>query len=222
MKKDHMDIFTKGYVDLTKNEETPEQELEKTQIKIEKLPILDEETKIEEKPNKRKSVNKKNILVIVGIIIEIVIIMLIIAFSKQTDNYKTIVKCSNTTEMEEYTIITNNTYYFDKKDNVAKNENEINYIFKEKEVYQDYKNNYISTDIDNYSGLEQSSAFDDVNYIYQNKITYDYNKLKKNKKVKFKNDKLTLKIKDRDDITLYIQDYDSVLTSNEEMGFICQ
>ena len=232
MKKEdnNMDIFTKGYIEKDKNNEeeviNPEEELEATQIKIASLPIVEEakeESKKVVKVNKKKKTkSKKNLILIVGIIIELIIIAIIILLSIKPKSYETVVTCKNEQNLDDYRLITNNTYYFNKQNIVIKSDIETDYIFNTKEKYEEYKQVYVSTDINNFSGLTQKSAFDDVNYIYQNKTSYDYNKLKKNKKVKVENDKLTLNISNKDDVTIYIQDYESVLESNEEMGFICE
>ena len=59
------------------------------------------------------------------------------------------------------------------------------YIFNDKKSYEKYKNEYVDTNIKNYKGIEQKDIFDDQNYAYENKTTYTYSKLKKNKNVSF-------------------------------------
>ena len=196
-----------------------EEEFELTEIKIDKLPI-EGEVEVKKSVNKKKS--KKNLLLIVGIIIELLIILLIVVLTNiNKEKYKMTVTCTNITDMDEYSIVVNNTYYFDNKDRVAKQENEVNYIYNKKEDYMKLKNNYVSTNIENYKGLTQTTAFDDTNYIYQSKTIYKYNDLKKNKKVKYKNNILVLNLPEKQKVTIPIQTYNSVLMANEKMGFKC-
>lgn len=196
-----------------------EEEFELTEIKIDKLPI-EGEVEVKKSVNKKKS--KKNLLLIVGIIIELLIILLIVVLTNiNKEKYKMTVTCTNITDMDEYSIVVNNTYYFDNKDRVAKQENEVNYIYNKKEDYMKLKNNYVSTNIENYKGLTQTTAFDDTNYIYQSKTIYKYDDLKKNKKVKYKNNILVLNLPEKQKVTIPIQTYNSVLMANEKMGFKC-
>lgn len=196
-----------------------EEEFELTEIKIDKLPI-EGEVEVKKSVNKKKS--KKNLLLIVGIIIESLIILLIVVLTNiNKEKYKMTVTCTNITDIDEYSIVVNNTYYFDNKDRVAKQENEVNYIYNKKEDYMQLKNNYVSTNIENYKGLTQTTAFDDTNYIYQSKTVYKYDDLKKNKKVKYKNNILVLNLPEKQKVTIPIQTYNSVLMANEKMGFKC-
>ncbi len=196
-----------------------EEEFELTEIKIDKLPI-EGEVEVKGSVNKKKS--KKNLLLIVGITIELLIILLIVVLTNiNKEKYKMTVTCTNITDMDEYSIVVNNTYYFNNKDRVAKQENEVNYIYNKKEDYMKLKNNYVSTNIENYKGLTQTTAFDDTNYIYQSKTVYKYDDLKKNKKVKYKNNILVLNLPEKQKVTIPIQTYNSVLMANEKMGFKC-
>lgn len=176
---------------------------------------------------KRKRRNK-TIFYIIGIIIEIIIIVLIVKnryVNKETSNEYTSVKCSNTTEniAINASITMNNTYYFNKDNKVNKTENEIVYIFNDKESYERYKSDYVSTDINNFTGLNQQTIFDDNNYVFKSQTIYDYSELKKNKNVSINGDILTLNIPDRTDpVVISIEDYDTVLDTNQNMNFICE
>lgn len=180
-----------------------------------------EQIRIEKKKKKRK---RKNIILVIGIIIEILIIGVLCYFKFFKESYSMTLTCQNSSTTENnYSITTNIVYYFDKNDNVAKTENSMIYIFNDKKSYDEYKNNYIDTNIKDYEGIEQIDIFDDQNYAYENKTTYTYSKLKKNKNVKVKDNLLTATIKGRKEpITIYIEDYDSVLKTNEKTGFICE
>lgn len=175
-----------------------------------------------EKKNKKRK--RKNIILILGIIIEIVVIAVLCYFKFFKETYTTILTCQNSTTTEnKYSITTNVVYYFDEDNNVAKTENSMIYIFNDKASYDEYKKNYIDTNIKNYEGIEQIDIFDDQNYAYENKTTYTYSKLKKNKNVTVKDNLLTAKIKGRKEpITIYIEDYDNVLNTNEKTGFMCE
>lgn len=237
---EQMDIFTKGFVkqneevekieiEEDKNNEEIENDIKYNNLKMkekanELIKGLEEQDNIREKKQKKKK-NKKNILLIIGIIIEIIIIAFLcyIKFFKET--YKTTLTCTNTTtdSSNKYTITTNNVYYFDKNDNVAKTENSIIYIFNDKTSYDNYKEKYVDTNIKNYKGINQIDIFDDQNYAHENKTTYIYNQLKKNKNVTFKDNLITANIEGRKEpITIYIESYDSVLKTNEEIGFTCE
>ena len=177
-----------------------------------------------------KKAKIKNIFFIIGIIIEIIVIIFIFKskqkskdISNTKESYDFAVTCTNTTETNNYDLKATNIYYFDKSRNVAKTENETTYIFKTKEYYNQYKSDYISSDIKNFSGITQKSVFDDNTLAYKNTTIYNYNELKKNKKVKYKDNTLTLNIPNKKEpITIYVENYDTVLLSNENMGFICE
>ena len=244
-----MDIFTKGFVKPPSFEEAVEKiEIEEDELQDNQI-INDEfqndikynNVKIKEKTQKmikefeeaddlrlikqRKKRRRKNILLIIGIILElgIIVYLFYIKFYKET-YYKTLT-CTNsaTNQSNNYTITMNNVYYFDKNDKVAKTENSVIYIFNDKTSYEKYKTDYIDTNIKNYQGIEQIDIFDDQNYAYENKTTYTYSKLKKNKNVTINNNLLTAKIENKKEpITIYIEDYNSVLNTNEKTGFICE
>jgi len=243
-----MDIFTKGFVKPLSFEESIEkieieeaeeekiintneitndikynniQMKEKAQKLIQELEE-DEEQRIEKFKRKRR---KKNILLIIGIIIELLIIgfLCYVKFFKET--YSTKLTCTNTSQNSEinYTITMNNVYYFDKENKEAKKENKIIYIFNNKKDYEKYKNDYVDTNIKDYKGIEQKDIFDDQNYAYENKTIYTYSKLKKNKNVTLKDNLMTIKFEDKKEpITIYIEDYDNVLKTNEKIGFVCE
>ena len=219
---EQMDIFTKGFVKQKEEVEKIEIEEDKNNKEIENnikynnlkmkekandlIKELEEQDNIREKKQKKKK-KKKNILLIIGIIIEIIIIAFLcyIKFFKET--YKTTLTCTNTVtdSSNKYMITTNNVYYFDKNDNVAKTENSIIYIFNDKTSYDNYKEKYVDTNIKNYKGINQ------------------IDQLKKNKNVKFKDNLITANIEGRKEpITIYIESYDSVLKTNEEIGFTCE
>lgn len=177
---------------------------------------------------KRKKRNK-TIFYIIGIIIEIIVIILIIRTryvkNEISDEYKMSVKCSNTTtnSLSDSSIKMTNTYYFNDDDKVVKTENEVLYAFNNQESYNRFKSDYISTDIKDYKGLNQQSIFDDNNYIFKTQTIYTYSELKKNKKVSYKNNVFTLDIPNRTEpIVIAVEDYDTVLNTNENMGFICE
>ena len=244
-----MDIFTKGFVKPPSFEEAVEKiEIEEDELQDDQI-INDEfqndikynNVQIKEKTKKmiqdfeeaddirltkqRKKRRRKNILLIIGIILELGIIgyLFYIKFYKET-YYKTLT-CTNssTSQNDNYTITMNNVYYFDKNDEVAKTENSVIYIFNDKASYEKYKTNYVDTNIKEYQGIEQIDIFDDQNYAYENRTTYTYKKLKKNKNVTFNNNLITAKIENKKEpITIYIEDYNSVLNTNEKTGFICE
>lgn len=205
-----------------KNSKTNDQiTKEKVDNLIMELSIQDEQR--EKKQNKNKKT--KNIILIVGIIIELLIISFLayIKFFKEDYSYQ--ISCINETENEslDYAITAKNIYYFDKNDTVVKTENNIIYIFNNKKSYDKYKSEYVSTDIEKFLGISQKSIFDDKNYVFQNKTIYNYNQLKKNKKVKVEDNLLTISIPSRKDtITLYISNYDSVVNENNQTGFVCE
>lgn len=185
---------------------------------------LEEQDTERDKKNKKKK-SKKNILLIIGIIIEILVILFLIYIKFFKETYKTVLTCTNTSEntSNNYTITTNNVYYFDKENNVAKTDNSIIYIFNDKKAYEEYKTTYTDTNIKNFSGIMQKDVFDDQNYAHENKTTYTYSKLKKNKNVKIKDKLMTISVPNRKDaITIYIESYDNVIKTNEEMGFTCE
>lgn len=247
-----MDIFTKGYVKPALSEDEVEKieiddnsddksddskynqneeiinnpKTNEVQMKEKVTELIDELAKQDEirtKKNKRKK-SIKNIFLIIGIIIELIVIgfLCYIKFFKET--YSKELTCTSTTQNNDsYSITMKNIYYFDDEDKVAKTENNIVYIFSNKEAYLKYKNEYVSSDIKDYKGITQRSTFDDQNYLYENKTIYTYSKLRKNKSVSFENNIITANIKGRDNaITIYIDDYDSVLVKNEETGFTCE
>lgn len=245
-KKEQMEIFTKGFV-------KPEEEVEIIEIEEEKEEVeetkkeefsndikynniqmqekaknlineLETDDEIRNKKEKKKK-RRKNFFLIIGIIVELTVIGFLsyIKFFKET--YTTRLTCSNTTENSnnKYTITTNNVYYFDKDKKVAKTQNSIIYIFSDKKSYDEYKANYVDTNIKNYQGIEQIDIFDDQNYAYENKTIYTYSKLKKNKNVTIKDGLINIKVEGRKEpITIYIESYDSVLKTNGETGFICE
>ncbi|MBE6159576.1 MAG: hypothetical protein E7157_00800 [Lactobacillales bacterium] len=243
-KNEQMDIFKTGFV-------KPEEEVEKIDIEeeIEESETKEEinndikynNIQMKEKANElinelenqdderlqkqNKKRKKKNIVLVIGIIIELLIIgfLCYIKFFKET--YTSSLTCTNTTENSnnKYSITTNVIYYFDKDKKVAKTQNSIIYIFNDKASYEEYKKEYVDTNIKDYSGIEQIDIFDDQNYAYENKTTYTYSKLKKNKNVTIKDGLMTVKVKGRKEpITIYIESYDSVIKTNEETGFICE
>ena len=192
---------------------------EKVNELIDELAIQDE--KREKKEKKKK--NKKNIILLIGIIIEIIIICFLayIKFFKET--YYAELNCKNQTDLDNYTMTMKNKYYFDKENKVAKYENNITYKFKTTEAYQEYKKNYISSDIKNYKGIKQSSKFNDKNNTYENSTIYIYSKLKSNKNVTVNEDIISAKIEGREEpITIYIDTYDNIISSNETTGFSCE
>lgn len=245
-----MDIFTKGFVKPPSFEEVVEKIEIEEDILNEEQPLNNEEIvnnikynnlqmkekaqdmirKLESDEEIRKNKiakkrRRKNIFLIIGIIIELGIIgfLCYIKFFKET--YTMTLTCTNTSQSSEnnYTITMNNVYYFTKDNKVAKTENSIVYIFNDKKSYEKYKNEYVDTNIKNYKGIEQKDIFDDQNYAYENKTTYTYSKLKKNKNVTFNNNLITAKIENKKEpITIYIEDYNSVLKTNEKTGFICE
>ena len=177
---------------------------------------------------KRKKRNK-TIFYIIGIIIEIIIIVLIVKNNyikkKTSDNYTMSVKCSNTTtnSFNDSTIKMTNTYYFDKDNKVIKTENEVLYAFNSQESYERFKSDYIVNDVKNFEGLDQQSAFDDNNYIFKTQTIYTYSKLKDNKNVSYKNNIYTINVPGRTEpLTAIEEDYDTVLDTNTNMGFICE
>ena len=243
-----MDIFTKGFVKpITLKEELDK--IEKIEIEDEndnyeqnkefvvesktndakmkeKVDNLIDELEIEDEKREKKENQKrkrKNLILTIGIIIEIIIIIFLayIKFFKET--YYKELTCTNETNVENYQMIMENKYYFDKEDKVAKHENNITYKFKTKDAYNEYKKNYISSDIKKYKGIKQTSKFDDKNNTYENKTIYTYSKLKKNKNVTVNEDNLSAKIEGRDEpITIYIDTYENILTSSETTGFTCK
>lgn len=243
-----MDIFTKGFVKpITLKEELDK--IEKIEIEDEndnyeqnkefvvesktndakmkeKVDNLIDELEIEDEKREKKENQKrkrKNLILTIGIIIEIIIIIFLayIKFFKET--YYKELTCTNETNVENYQMIMENKYYFDKEDKVAKHENNITYKFGTKDAYNEYKKNYISSDIKKYKGIKQTSKFDDKNNTYENKTIYTYSKLKKNKNVTVNEDNLSAKIEGRDEpITIYIDTYENVLISSETTGFTCK
>lgn len=243
-----MDIFTKGFVKpITLKEELDK--IEKIEIEDEndnyeqnkefvvesktndakmkeKVDNLIDELEIEDEKREKKENQKrkrKNLILTIGIIIEIIIIIFLayIKFFKET--YYKELTCTNETNVENYQMIMENKYYFDKEDKVAKHENNITYKFETKDAYNEYKKNYISSDIKKYKGIKQTSKFDDKNNTYENKTIYTYSKLKKNKNVTVNEDNLSAKIEGRDEpITIYIDTYENILTSSEITGFTCK
>lgn len=243
-----MDIFTKGFVKpITLKEELDK--IEKIEIEDEndnyeqnkefvvesktndakmkeKVDNLIDELEIEDEKREKKENQKrkrKNLILTIGIIIEIIIIIFLayIKFFKET--YYKELTCTNETNVENYQMIMENKYYFDKEDKVAKHENNITYKFETKDAYNEYKKNYISSDIKKYKGIKQTSKFDDKNNTYENKTIYTYSKLKKNKNVTVNEDNLSAKIEGRDEpITIYIDTYENILTSSETTGFTCK
>lgn len=243
-----MDIFTKGFVKpITLKEELDK--IEKIEIEDEndnyeqnkefvvesktndakmkeKVDNLIDELEIEDEKREKKENQKrkrKNLILTIGIIIEIIIIIFLayIKFFKET--YYKELTCTNETNVENYQMIMENKYYFDKEDKVAKHENNITYKFETKDAYNEYKKNYISSDIKKYKGIKQTSKFDDKNNTYENKTIYTYSKLKKNKNVTVNEDNLSAKIEGRDEpITIYIDTYENVLISSETTGFTCK
>ncbi len=243
-----MDIFTKGFVKpITLKEELDK--IEKIEIEDEndnyeqnkefvvesktndakmkeKVDNLIDELEIEDEKREKKENQKrkrKNLILTIGIIIEIIIIIFLayIKFFKET--YYKELTCTNETNVENYQMIMENKYYFDKEDKIAKHENNITYKFETKDAYNEYKKNYISSDIKKYKGIKQTSKFDDKNNTYENKTIYTYSKLKKNKNVTVNEDNLSAKIEGRDEpITIYIDTYENILTSSETTGFTCK
>ena len=243
-----MDIFTKGFVKpITLKEELDK--IEKIEIEDEndnyeqnkefvvesktndakmkeKVDNLIDELEIEDEKREKKENQKrkrKNLILTIGIIIEIIIIIFLayIKFFKET--YYKELTCTNETNVENYQMIMENKYYFDKEDKVAKHENNITYKFETKDAYNEYKKNYISSDIKKYKGIKQTSKFDDKNNTYENKTIYTYSKLKKNKNVTVNEDNLSAKIEGRDEpITIYIDTYENILISSETTGFTCK
>ena len=177
----------------------------------------------------RRRNRRKTILFVIGIIIEIFVIILIIKnrYIKKdvaNDNVKMVVTCSNTTQNDAYSasIKTNNIYYFNDDNEVIKRENEVLYAFNNKDAYDRYKSDYVNTDIKDFKGLKQQSIFSDENNLFKTKTTYTYSELKNNNSVKFKNNIFTIFMPDDSIITLPIENYNEVLTTNENMNFICE
>lgn len=243
-----MDIFTKGFVKpITLKEELDK--IEKIEIEDEndnyeqnkefvvesktndakmkeKVDNLIDELEIEDEKREKKENQKrkrKNLILTIGIIIEIIIIIFLAYIKFFKEIYYKELTCTNETNVENYQMIMENKYYFDKEDKVAKHENNITYKFETKDAYNEYKKNYISSDIKKYKGIKQTSKFDDKNNTYENKTIYTYSKLKKNKNVTVDEDNLSAKIEGRDEpITIYIDTYENVLISSETTGFTCK
>lgn len=173
---------------------------------------------------KEKRKNKKNLFLLFGILIELVIIFFIVKGTIFKEKYYNMISCTNETNQNglNYDITMKNIYYFDKKDNLAKQEINVVYIFDKEKDYQDFKNNYQDSNIKNYDGIIQSDLFDDINYVYQNKTIYIVSKLKKNKKTVLNDNLITMNIENRDALTLYIDNYDNIMDSNNKAGFTCE
>lgn len=251
---DQMDIFTTGFVKPISVEDAIKQVYENNNHKIEESSVdveekqdvikskalknnneiakekiielietLDEEEEIREENIKNKR-RKKNMWLIIGILIEIAIIAFIYynRFIKET--YSSQLTCSNTThnKAEKYYITMENVYYFDEENKVAKTKNSITYKFENEDSYKEYEKDYIDSDIKGYKGITQKSVFDKNQNQYTNTTTYTYSKLKQNKNVKFENNLITANIEGRDKpITIYIQNIDEVKEQNKNMGFMC-
>lgn len=180
----------------------------------------------EEKEEKKKK--KKNLIFSIGIIIEVLIISSLLYtryFNKKNDDkYSNELTCTNTIESnnQKYSTTTNNVYYFDSNDKVAKTVNSIIYIFNNKKDYEDYKNNFVDNKKE-FKGYKEENIFDDFNYAYENRITYVYSVLKDNKKVTFKNNMFTFKLpNETNDTTIYVDTYDNVVEQNKKVGIVCE
>lgn len=198
---------------------------EKMREKVDEL--LEELDESEEKREKkeRKTKSKKNLFFTIGILIELAIIASLAYNNFFKEKYYKVLNCTSEIELKEenYKVVMTKKYYFDKDNIVSKLDNNIEYKFLDSKSYKEYKKNYVSSDIKNYSGLKQNSKFDDKNLTYLNNTEYTYSKLKKNKNVKLDNNILTLKIAGRkDDITLLIESYDSVVANSINEGFACK
>ena len=193
---------------------------------------LENERDIREEKEKHNK-NKKNIRFMLGIIIELLIIIVILysrnyrnVFSTKSSEEKIIkeLTCTNTTQNDEqdYSLTENNIYYFDKNDKVVKTQNSLIYIFNNKASYDNYKKSIISNSL-NFLGVEQKDIFDDINYVYENKIIYNYKELKANKEVVFKNNMFTFKLPNsNNNTTIEVDSYNNVLQKNKNAGIICE
>lgn len=243
-----MDIFTKGFVKPTSFEQAIEkieiddlEEIEDNNYVPDEEPVKnsnsnESQTKVDEviedlsdQDEKKNTIQKqkrrrKNIFLIIGILIEVLVISFLVYMTFIKEKYsKTLICTSDQQPSDNYSITMKNIYYFDKNDKVAKTENNVIYIFNDKNNYEDYKNNYVSSNIENYKGIKQTTLFDDKNYAYQNKTIYTYSKLKKNKNVTFKDNIFTVKVDKREEpITIYIESYNDVLSNNDKLGFTCE
>ena len=191
--------------------------------KVEELiyELNSEDDKRQIRKNRKKTV--KNILLIIGIIIEIIIIGYLINEKILKETYASVMTCTNNSKLDNYNLEMKNTYYFDKNDNVAKTESINTYNFKDKDSYEKFKENYVSSDIKNFKGIEQKSTFNDKKYTYENKTIYVYSLLKNNKKVTITDDEMIISLENRDEpITIYNETVSDVLTRNEESGFVCE
>lgn len=189
---------------------------------------LENERDSREKKEKHNK-NKKNIIFLIGIILEIVIIVFLVRNrylnNNESENYENQLTCTNnlSNENQDYSITTNNVYYFDKENKTAKMINSIIYIFNNKIAYDNYKNNFKSKSKTDFLGMEEEDIFDDINYVYENKITYNYNKLKENKEVTFKDDTFTFKLPNAtSETTIFVDTYENTLEQNKNAGFDCQ
>ncbi len=166
----------------TKSVIKPMQEVNPTlalfqQAKTSEETIKIEDTKEDKKPKEKK---KKGFMrwIIIGIILELIIlgILFIIRNKKETS----VLECSN----EEYnsyyeaTIINTKRYTF-YKGNITKLEDTTKYVFDNKEAYEEYKTNYANPPHTELDGRIFISNINDNDNTYEEKINYDYKKLRK-------------------------------------------
>lgn len=134
------------------------------------------------KPKKeKKKLRKITYFIILGIILELIILGIIYLVREM--NSKEILECvsENYSSYYEANIVTTKKYYF-KNGKITKLEDTIQYKFDNKEVYDTYKVDYASPPYSAIDGRIIVSNINDNNYIYEEKATYDYEKLRKKDK----------------------------------------
>lgn len=186
--------------------------------------IIEEINEVDRKEIRKKTI--KTILLIIAIIIEIIVIILILNNRKKenTNNYKMTLVCTNNNSQisSDYTIKMETTYYFDQNDKVAKTSSAAIYAFNDLNSYNKFIEENKIEEL-NFKGVERKTAKDEIKHIYKAVTIYDYDLLKKNKKVTFKNNIFTFKLPgDTEETTLMIQGYDDVLETNKILDFTCE
>lgn len=140
---------------------------------VEKIEIEEEM----QEPIKKKKKNKWMIWIVIGIMIEIMIVGIILLIREL--NSKDVLECTSSTYSEyfEATIVNKKRYYF-KYGKITKLEDTTQYQFDNKTSYEEFKNIYADPVYAIIEGRIIVSNINDNDNIYEEKATYDYDKLR--------------------------------------------
>lgn len=116
--------------------------------------------------------------IIIGIIIEVIILLVI--FLVKNNGSKETLECNSSNYNEYYgaTIIDTKRYYF-KNGKITKLVNTTKYKFDDKEKYNNYKDTYANPEYKVIDGRIVVTNINDNDLSYEEKSTYDYQKLRK-------------------------------------------